>query len=66
MAKLDIAERIFEVLSDKPISFHRLCRRTGLHPKTVKRYLELIQGVQSNEKVEVERKGFRVFITKRT
>ena len=54
-----------DALTDKPVSFHKLCRRTKLHPKTVKRYLELIQGVQSNGKIEVERSGFRVFIKKK-
>ena len=65
MAKMEITEKIFDALSDSPISFYRLCRRTKLHQKTVKRYLALIQYVQSKEKIEIEREGFRVLIIKR-
>ncbi|MDO8339081.1 MAG: hypothetical protein Q7T16_00310 [Candidatus Burarchaeum sp.] len=64
MAKLEIAERIFDALTDKPVSFHKLCRRARLHPKTVKRYLELIEYIRSQEKISIERKDFRVEIKK--
>ena len=65
MVKNEIAEKIFEAISDKPISFYRLCRRTKMHARTVKKYLDLIQNVQSKEKVGIEQRGFRLFITKK-
>ena len=64
MPSTEIAERIFEALSDSPISFYRLCRKTKLHPKTVKRYLAFIEDIQTKGKVEIEREGFRVKIRK--
>ncbi|MEW6584200.1 MAG: hypothetical protein AB1442_01165 [Nitrospirota bacterium] len=64
MPSTEIAERIFEALSDSPISFYRLCRKTKLHPKTVKRYLAFIGDIQAKGKIEIERDGFRVKIKK--
>ncbi|MFA6328366.1 MAG: hypothetical protein WCY41_02895 [Candidatus Micrarchaeia archaeon] len=65
MTKAAIAEKILEAISESPISFYGLCRRTKLHPKTVKSYLVLIKQVQACEKVSTEQQGFRVMIRKK-
>jgi len=64
MVQLEIAERIMAALSNEPVTFNKLCRASKLHPRTVRKYLEFIQEMQAREKIEIERKGFRVFIRK--
>ncbi len=64
MVQLEIAEKIMAALSDEPVTFNKLCRASKLHPRTVKKYLEFIQEMQAREKIEIERRGFRVFIKK--
>ena len=66
MTKAAITEKILESISEKPISFYGLCRRTKLHPKTVRSYLALIKQVQECERVSTEQQGFRVMIRKKT
>jgi len=65
MVQLEIAEKIMAALSNEPVTFNKLCRASKLHPRTVKKYLEFIMEVQSKEKIEIEREGFRVLIIKR-
>jgi len=65
MVQLEIAEKIMAALSNEPVTFNKLCRASKLHPRTVKKYLELIQSIQSNGKIEIERNGFRLVIIKR-
>lgn len=64
MAKEQIAEKIFDALSKGPTSMNALSRKTGLHPRTVKRYIALISSIQKQEPIVAERRGFRVIITK--
>ena len=64
MVQLEIAERIMAALSNEPVTFNKLCRASKLHPRTVRKYLEFIQEMQAREKIEIERRGFRVFIRK--
>ena len=64
MVQLEIAERIMAALSNEPVTFNKLCRASKLHPRTVRKYLEFIQEMQAREKIEIERKGFRVLIRK--
>ena len=66
MVQQEIAERIMAALSNEPVTFNKLCRASKLHPRTVKKYLEFIQEMQAREKIEIERKGFRVLIVKRS
>ncbi|VVB58667.1 Uncharacterised protein [Candidatus Anstonella stagnisolia] len=63
MAQAEITDKIFEALSETPVSFYKLCRRTKLHPKTVKRYLALIKLIQNQKKVREEQHGFRVLLS---
>ncbi|MBS3068734.1 hypothetical protein J4441_00015 [Candidatus Micrarchaeota archaeon] len=65
MAQAEITDKIFEALSEAPVSFYKLCRRTKLHSKTVRRYLELIKDIQAKEKITTEQSGFRVLIRKK-
>jgi DNA-binding IclR family transcriptional regulator len=65
MVQLEIAEKIMAALSNEPVTFNKLCRASKLHPRTVRKYLELIQSIQSNGKIEIERDGFRLVIIKR-
>ena len=60
-----IIDLIFEAVSDNTVTLYRICRRTKLHPNTVKRYIGIITSVQRKEKLQVERKEFRVLITKK-
>jgi len=60
----EIVERLMDSISEEPITFNKICRSSKLHPRTVKRYLELIQIIQQQNKVTVERKGFRIYIRK--
>ena len=66
MVQLEIAEKIMAALSNEPVTFNKLCRASKLHPRTVRKYLEFIQEMQAREKIEIERKGFRVLILKRS
>ena len=61
----NIVDKIYEALSDSPITLYRLCRRTKLHPNTVKRYVKLIQNIRTKDDIELERKEFRVLIKKK-
>jgi len=61
----NIVDKIYEALSDSPITLYKLCRRTKLHPNTVKRYVKLIQNIRTKEDIELERKEFRVMIRKK-
>lgn len=61
----NIVDKIYEALADSPITLYKLCRRTKLHPNTVKRYVKLIQNIRTKEDIELERKDFRVMIRKK-
>ena len=60
-----IIDLIFEAVADNTVTLYRICRRTKLHPNTVKRYIGIITSVQGKERLQVERKEFRVLITKK-
>lgn len=64
MAKEQIAEKIFNALSKGPSSMNGLSRKTGLNPRTLRRYISFIAMVQKKEPIVAERRGFRVIITK--
>lgn len=64
MVCLDILERLFRAISREPITFKKLCRSSKIHPKTVRSYLKIIEFVQSQEKIKIEREQFRVIIRK--
>ena len=60
-----IIDLIFEAIADNSVTLYRICRRTKLHPNTVKRYIGIITSVQKRERLQIERKEFRVLITKK-
>ena len=64
MTQISIAERLFTRLDEEPVSFNKLCRSAHLHPKTVKKYLEIIDYIQHQSEVKSERVGFRILIHK--
>ncbi|MFA5108518.1 MAG: hypothetical protein WC492_03235 [Candidatus Micrarchaeia archaeon] len=64
MTQLTIAEKLFTRLGEEPVSFNKLCRSSHLHPKTVKKYLEIIDFIQHQSEVKSERVGFRILIHK--
>ncbi|MBU1886167.1 hypothetical protein KKG55_00415 [Candidatus Micrarchaeota archaeon] len=56
--------RIFDSLSDKPLTTYQISYATGLDPRTVRSYLSLIELVQSREKIMKEIIGSRVVFRK--
>ena len=64
MAKEKIAGLIFDALSDGPSSMNGLSKKTGLHPRTLRRYIAFIAMVQKKEPIVAERRGFRIMISK--
>ncbi len=64
MVQTEIAERIFNALTDEPMTFNKMCRKAKIHPRTARTYLGFIRAVQAKEKIEMELNGFRVVIMK--
>ena len=64
MAKEKIAGQIFDALSDGPSSMNGLSKKTGLHPRTLRRYIAFIAMIQKKEPIVAERRGFRIIISK--
>lgn len=64
MKQIEIAQKIMDVLGSKSVTFYQLCRMVRMHPKTVRRCIELIVFAQQNEKLELKRDGFRIILTK--
>ncbi len=60
----EIVEKIFNYLSTKPASTHQIVCATRLHNQTVKKYLQLIEAVQSRPKLRKEIKGMRIVFRK--
>ena len=51
---------VIELVSKKPSSIHSIVCTTGIHKRTVKRYLMLIEIIQAAPKLKKEIKGARV------
>ena len=64
MAKEKIAGLIFDALSEGPSSMNGLSKKTGLHPRTLRRYIAFIAMIQKKEPIVAERRGFRIIISK--
>ncbi|VVB65822.1 Uncharacterised protein [Candidatus Gugararchaeum adminiculabundum] len=58
----EIAENILHVIGDKPLSMLSIARRSRVHRDTVKKYLDLIQLLQSSKRIRVEKVGYRVLV----
>ncbi|MFA5105338.1 MAG: hypothetical protein WC506_00060 [Candidatus Micrarchaeia archaeon] len=65
MVAINNLEKLFSALSKGPITFNKLCRASRLHPRTVRRYLKVVEYIQMQEKVTIEREGFKVVIRKK-
>lgn len=64
MVSMDVLERLFHVISHEPITFNKLSRAAKMNKGTVRTYLKLIEYVQSQPKIVIERKDFLVMIKK--
>ena len=65
MATQEIMEKLFFEIEKGPITFNKLCRAARLHPRTVRNYLKLIEYIQTQEKISIQREEFRVVIKKK-
>ena len=63
MVAINNLEKLFAAISKGPITFNKLCRASRLHPRTVRRYLKVVEYIQKQEKVKIEREGFKVVIS---
>jgi len=63
MVSLEILEKLFDAISSEPITFNKLCRKTKLHPNTVRKYLKIIEAIQNQKKLMISRREFRVIIS---
>ena len=59
-----VLEALFHTISREPITFNKLCKASKLHHSTVRKYLDLIEYIQSQPKVVMERKEFHIEIRK--
>jgi hypothetical protein len=65
MASIERLERLFFAISKEPVTFNELCRRAKIHPKTVRKYLKIIEYIQKQNQIFIERKEFRVVISEK-
>jgi len=63
MVVINNLEKLFFAISKGPITFNKLCRASRLHPRTVRRYLKVVEHVQKQKKVVIEREGFKVVVS---
>lgn len=56
----EIFDKILDCISDKPVSVHKIVCLTSLHVRTVKKYIALIEKLQSLPKIKREIKDSRV------
>ena len=50
------------VQSNKRLKFGDLVKKTKLNPRTLKKYLEIIQLVQNNPPLHIKKEGTKIFI----
>ena len=62
----EIFDKILDCISDKSVSVHKIVCRTSLHVRTVKKYLALIEKLQSIPKIKREMKKITHISKKRT
>lgn len=55
-------DKILEFLSKKPNTVHQIVCKTGIHNRTVKKYLKIIEKIQNAPKLKKEMKGLRVYL----
>lgn len=60
----EIFDRLLETLSAKPLTLYQLVYATKVSARTVKKYLALIEKIQSAPKMKKEIRGARVFYLK--
>jgi hypothetical protein len=63
--QIEILEKIMNCVDGEPVSFMKLCSRTGFNYRTVRRHLEIIEYLQQQSpRIQILRDGFRVVIRK--
>ena len=43
MASIERLERLFSAIAKGPVTFNELCRRSKIHPRTVRNYIKIIE-----------------------
>ena len=64
MDPVNIVDKIFNFLSNKPVTVHQIVCGTRLHNKTVRKYLQLMEKIQNAPKIKKEILGVRVVFRK--
>ena len=62
MVAIEILERLYFAISKGPVTFNELCRRSRIHPKTVRSYIKVIEHIQSQRRIAARRVGFKVVV----
>lgn len=61
---IEIFGKLLDFVSDKPVSLYQVAYATRLDARTIKKYLSIIELIQSHEKIRKEIIGSRVFFKK--
>ena len=64
MAESIVLKLLESIPENDPISVHQLTHRSGIHYRTIKKYLQLIADIQCSKKVVKEQVGLRVYVKK--
>ena len=54
--------KLLEMMSEKDMTVHQLCCRTGSDYRTIKKYLNLIVYIQNSQRLKMETVGLRVIV----
>jgi hypothetical protein len=60
----EILKKVLDSLSSKPLTVYQLGYATNLDPRTVQKYLVVIELIQTSGKMKKEISGSRVFFRK--
>lgn len=61
---IEIFNRILDCLSDKKLTIYQISYATKIDARTIRKYIEIIELIQSSGKVKKEIFGARVFLRK--
>ena len=60
----EIIKKVLDSLSNKPLTVYQIGYATSLDPRTVQKYLGIIELIQTSGKMKKEINGARVFFRK--
>ena len=60
-----IVKLIFDNVTEDGVSVHQIVCRTGLDHRTVKKYVDMIIGIQTSSKLAKSCAGLRILVSKR-